>query len=327
MSAGHDSPNAPCKSGRRRNIALVLTALTAGLLPLACISNEVATAYQSSTTVTQPAESPAALQGEEVAVTHPYHSESADAPNYLVPQAVAVAPNIRLADAPPSVPAQRLVLEHPPETDLTLRPSPADPTELSWRCGEEDPVAVRLSGQDVAAKRAREFLEEHGLWLQEWTEPIVTVGSSTSSGSDYQVTSWLVRFVGDPVLPGITRSASVRVGHEDQITQVSLRLPRVEALPGVVRLLSLEYILQDLQAWKDGLPDYELQEQISGPVDVNVLGYELLYERPLAPKGDYIAVPVYEFRVEVRAETTAPIQGAWRVVAAAETDLPATRGR
>lgn len=110
----------------------------------------------------------------------------------------------------------------------------------------------------------------------------------------------------------------MRVGHEDRVTQLSLQLPKAEPLPGkVVRLRSLDEVLQDLQAWKDGLPDYELQEKNSGPVDAIVHGYELVYERPLAPKDDYLAVPVYEFQVEL-AGTRRPggLTGTWRVVAA-----------
>jgi hypothetical protein len=107
---------------------------------------------------------------------------------------------------------------------------------------------------------------------------------------------------------------------------MSLNLPEVEPLDEkIVPLLFLDEVLQDLQSWKDGLPDHELQEELNGPVDVTVLGYELVYERPLAPKEDFIAVPVYEFKVELQPKDGAPNQGTWRVVAAAEIDLPALR--
>lgn len=45
--------------------------------------------------------------------------------------------------------------------------------------------------------------------------------------------------------------------------------------------------------------------------------YELLYERPLAPKADYLAIPVYEFQVELRSSSSAGPRGTCRVVAAA----------
>jgi hypothetical protein len=269
----------------------------------------------------------ALTDAEAITVTHPYHSEAADAPNYVIPESVSVAPGIALAEPPSLVPAQRLVLDELPDTDLALQPSPADPTELHWRLGEEEPFRTELSNEQVATQRAREFLHEHGLWLEAWGEPTVSVGSSTDGPDGYQVTSWIVRYTGESPVPGVVRSVSLRVGDRDRIVDLSLGLPKAEPLPRkAVRLRSLTEVLQDLQVWREGVADNGLQERAAGaPVRVVVQGYDLVYEKPLALEDEYLAVPVYEFRVEVRREGIAVAKGIWRVVAAADVERAATR--
>lgn len=307
-------------------------ALAATLLLVSCADRDTTSAAQDSSSATTGA---AVTEAEEVVVGHPYHSEIADAPNYLEPKTVSLAPSIRLAAPPPFVPAQRLVLGAQPAADLALRPSPADPTELMWWSSEEEPLETRLGNQEVAVESATSFLKTHGFWLAEWTEAEVTVGSrvvASSVGknvgeSPERITSWIVRFAGHTVVRGISRSVSVRIGHENGVVDLSLRLPELQPLAGkIVRLRSLEDILQDRQAWKTGKPDQELQEKASGPVDVVVHGYELIYEKPLSAEGDFLAVPVYEFQVELRSGDFGVLKGTWRVVAAAQTHPPAYRG-
>lgn len=94
------------------------------------------------------------LEADEVSVSHPYHSDAADAPNYLLPESVSIAPGILLAEPPRSVPAQRLALDDPHESDLAFRPSPADPTQLAWSSGEEEPLEVDLGSEQAARERA-----------------------------------------------------------------------------------------------------------------------------------------------------------------------------
>ncbi|MCL5736808.1 MAG: hypothetical protein M1274_14740, partial [Actinobacteria bacterium] len=112
---------------------------------------------------------------EEVVVQDPYDAEGADAPNYFLPESITVAPGVNLASAPASVPAKRIVMDKPPDTDLNLKPSPADPTRLLW-FSPDDALEVSLGSQQVAIEQATSYLKEHGLWLDEWGEPTVSVG-------------------------------------------------------------------------------------------------------------------------------------------------------
>lgn len=276
---------------------------------------------------TEPSSSSLAV-AQEVVVQDPYHSELADAPNYLVPESISVAPGVTSAPAPASVPAQRIVMDTRPDTDLTLGTSPADPTRLFW-FSPDDELEVTLGSQQVAIEQARSYLKQHGLWLDEWEEPTVSVGSSMSgSATDYKVTSWLVLFPGKTVLPGISRTVSVRIGDENKPVGLSLRLPKAEPLPGkVVRLRTLDEVLQDPDAWKAGLPSSKLQEKAHGSVNLLVNGYKLVYERPLVAKEDYLAVPVYEFDVVVPSGEFAGTKGTWRVVAAKDTETAVMRGQ
>lgn len=265
-----------------------------------------------------------------VSVVHPYHSEFLDAPNYLIPKTITLAPGFSLPEFPDSVSAQEIRSEHLPDTDLTLVPSPMWAAEHSWRLDSaEDPLGedVTLGAQDVAAETAEVFLKEHGLWDTGYGEPEVRVGSSQSEPSGEFITSWLVRFPGETIAGGIEKYASARVGHENRVVDLTLFLPRLEVLPDTfVRLRPVAEVAEDFDAWqKAGHPSNELQNEIQGPVNVEIRNVTLTYEDP-GSGGEPLAVPIYLFEVEVRNITGATsATGTWGVVAAVDVEAPALR--
>ena len=269
---------------------------------------------------------PAEAAGEYVSVLHPYHSEFLDAPNYLIPESIALAEGFSLPDFPPSVPAQRITSEMLPDTGLAFMPKPVATGHYLWfsPAGDLSPGDVTLGSQDAAAAAARDFLEAHALWDDGYSEPKVSVGSSETGPDGTSITSWLVRFERGEAAPGLERYVSVRVGDKNEVTQVSLAIPRVEPVEGkLVRLRPVAEVVTDLEAWREGDPDARLDEiggtvAGGGTVRVKIRGVSLAYEDPHS--GDEpIAVPVYRFEVEVRSvDGGATAIGVWTVVAAAD---------
>jgi hypothetical protein len=263
-------------------------------------------------------------------VVHPYHSEFLDAPNYLIPKTITLAPGFSLPEFPDSVSALEIRSEHLPDTDLTLVPSPLWAAEHSWRLDSaKDPLGedVTLGVQEVAAETAEGFLKEHGLWDTGYGEPEVRVGSSQSGPSGEFITSWLVRFPGETTAGGIEEYVSVRVGHENRVVDLTPFLPRLEVRPDAfVRLRPVAEVAEDFAAWqKDGHPSSELQNEILGPMSVEIRNVTLTYEDP-GSGGEPLAVPIYLFEVEVRDITgTTSATVTWGVVAAVDVKAPALR--
>ncbi|MHB1344115.1 MAG: hypothetical protein ACYCX3_07120 [Thermoleophilia bacterium] len=267
----------------------------------------------------------AAEPTQHVSVVHPYHSEYLDAPNYLLPTEITLAPGFSLPEFPSSVPAQKIASEHLPDTDLSLLPSPVRVGGYSWRLdAAEDPTGkdVTLGAQDVAVERARAFLNEHGLWDTSYGEPEVRIGSRDSGPDGEFITSWLVRFPGEVLAGGMEKYASLRVGHENRVVGLTLFIPRLEVLPDrFIRLRPVAEVVQDLRAWQsDGHPSNELQNGIQGEVIVEIMNVTLAYEDP-GSGGDPLAVPVYLFEVAVSSGEGATYDtGTWSVVAAADVE-------
>lgn|GEM_PF-4140188 len=267
---------------------------------------------------------------QNVSVVHPYHSGYIDAPNYLLPRKITLAPGSSLPEFPSSVPAQKIASEHLPDTDLSLLPSPVRAGEYSWRLdAAEDPTGedVTLGAQDVAVERAKAFLNEHGLWDTSYGEPEVRIGSRDSGPDGEFVTSWLVRFPGEALAGGMETYANLRVGHEDRVVGLTLFIPRLEVLPDrFVRLRPVDEVAQDLRAWQDdGLPSNDLQNGTQGEVIVEIINVTLAYEDP-GSGGEPLAVPVYLFEVAVSSGDGATHDtGTWSVVAAADVEAPVFR--
>lgn len=254
---------------------------------------------------------------EYVTVLHPYHNDFLDAPSYLIPDSISLARP--LPDFPEVIPAQRIVSETLPDTDLRLEPKPAAAGHYFSFGPNADLTTsnVTLSSQDVAVEVARGFLEEHGLWDEGYSAPQVSVGSSVGGPDGTAITSWLVRFDREQVAAGLERYVSVRVGGNDEVIQLSLAIPRLEPLEGkLVRLRPIAEVVADMKAWQMG-ESAELQNEIQGEVAVEIRDALLAYEDP--GSGDEpIAVPVYRFEVEVCCPSGDVKTGLWSVVAAAD---------
>jgi hypothetical protein len=85
-------------------------------------------------------------------------------------------------------------------------------------------------------------------------------------------------------------------------------------------------VAEDFAAWqKDGHPSSELQNEILGPMSVEIRNVTLTYEDP-GSGGEPLAVPIYLFEVEVRDITgTTSATVTWGVVAAVDVKAPALR--
>ena len=225
-----------------------------------------------------------------------------------------------LPEFPESIPAQRIVSEILPNTDLRLLPKSMATGYYLWfgPGGDLSPGNGPLSSQEVAIEVARTFLSEHGLWDEDYSDPRVSVGSSESGPAGTSVTSWLVRFEREAAAVGLGRYVSVRVAGNDEVIGLSLAIPRLERIEGArVRLRPIAEVIADTEAWQLG-DSSALQNRVEGQVPVGIRSVCLAYQDP-GSGGEPIAVPVYRFEVEVPSpEGGTPMTGFWSVVAAAD---------